>query len=195
MHPSVRVTATAAPAEQLAPIAVTVWTEDGSKVSRQARVTWRSVVELVGIGLEPADAALVAPMRLVSAGDGEPYIESVRPDDFSGSPLPDGDNSGGSAAWEAALATASELTVWAEVYWVDGKGNSFYLSIDRGPGSILGNQGALGGWIWVKGPTVQFGPGKHTLCVRAREEGARIRRLRLTSDPENTPGDTAPTQE
>ena len=70
---------------------------------------------------------------------------------------------------------------------MDDAGNSFSIAIDDEPEQILGNTGEIGPWIWIEGPRLRIAKGRHTIRVRTREDGSRIRSLRLTSTPADRP--------
>ena len=84
--------------------------------------------------------------------------------------------------WELDIPVAGDYVLWAEVHWEDAKGNSWYVSVDAGEPSVFGNDPRYQHWHWVQGGTYRLGKGAHTVQFRTREEGARVRRIRLTND-------------
>jgi hypothetical protein len=159
---------------------------DGTAHQRQTSFAIRSVNRLERRSLAVADATLHPPMVLVGKGP-KAYIGDPRPADFKGSPFPADGADGGHAVWTVDVPEETELTLWAEVKWLDEKGNSFHFRIDDQPETVLGNIGKVGPWIWVKGPTLRLAHGQHTLRVRSREEGAQLGGLWLTTLADDAP--------
>lgn len=159
---------------------------DGTAHQRSIPFSVRSVAGIDRRHLRVAEAEVQAPMHLVGAGESA-YVDDPRPEPFSGNPLPPDTDLGGKAVWTVTVAEARQFVLWAEVKWLDDKGNSFHFSLDGQPESALGNTGAMGAWIWVKGPTLDLAPGTHRLQVRTREEGAKLGGLWLTNLPDDAP--------
>ncbi len=101
------------------------------------------------------------------------YLSHRRPPNFTPRPLPADHRTGGYADFQFELPTAASVQVWIRALWLDGGGNSFWVSVDGGPESVIGNDEASG-WHWVKGPRYSLAAGRHTLRIHDRETGARL---------------------
>jgi hypothetical protein len=183
---SINVSCTTADLTGTADLSLAIAAANSKPERRQVTFDLRSVPVLERRRLLAEDAGIKAPMRLVGTGD-QAYVDAPRPADFKGDPLEKDGSDGGCAMWSVKATGASELTLWAEVKWMDQKGNSFYLSVDGQPETVLGNSGSVGPWTWVKGPTLQLAPGAHIIRVRTREEGAQLGSLWLTNVPDDAP--------
>ena len=160
--------------------------EGGAPVRRSASFALRSVAAVERRLLQVGEARIQPPMRRIESA-GQPFIDDPRPADFGGDPLPADQTRGGSATWTLNLLREGEFVLWAEVKWLDQKGNSFHLSVDGASETVLGNVGDVGPWTWVRGPTLSLSAGEHRIRVRTREEGAQLGGLWLTNLPEDTP--------
>ena len=89
----------------------------------------------------------------------------------------------GRATWTLEAPQTGKYTVMAQCWWEDDKGNSFYLSVDGAEPVVFGNTGEMRRWLWVTGPELTLTAGAHTISLIAREDGARVNRVRLTNAP------------
>jgi len=129
----------------------------------------RSVEKVVTLDLPVESGTVQAPVCLAS-DDGRTYA-----------PRPQDGVSGGWIDLSVVIPAAGEYQLSAEVYWLDEEGNSLFVSVDGGPESLLGNTGNLREWTLVAGPKYALTAGVHTVRVRTREDGARLRSVRLTN--------------
>jgi hypothetical protein len=182
-----RVTAKTAPAKAELELTVRLKPAHGEPVTRTLRLSLESVPKVARLRVTAAQADLTAPMVLAGTGD-QAYVHTPRGPDFVEKPRPNDGVSGGLARWTVEVPAEGEYTCWAEVQWLDEGGNSFSIRFDGGPEQLLGNTGAIGPWVWIEGPRVRLPAGKHTIQVRTREDGSRLRRFVLTSVPDDRPG-------
>ena len=85
--------------------------------------------------------------------------------------------------WKLSVPVAAEYTLLADCYWLDDKGNSFYAVVDDGEPAEFGNDSQMNRWHWVRGKTYDLAPGEHTVSLRSREDGSRVRGIILTNAP------------
>jgi hypothetical protein len=159
---------------------------EGAVVQRTIPFAVHSVAGIERRLLRITEAEVQAPMQVVGTGE-QAYVDDVRPTSFSGNPLKADGDAGGKCVWTVTLDEPRQFILWAEVKWLDDKGNSFHISIEGKPESVLGNTGAIGPWIWVKGPVLDLAAGTYRVVVRTREEGAKLGGIWLTDLPEDTP--------
>jgi len=174
------VSAPRAPAEGEVTIRVRMEADGAEPGLRRIPVRVRSVARLVRIEAHVSAARLTPPMAISGAG-ADAFAHTPRGPDFVAKPHPKDGAGGGCAAWTFDLPVAGRYTLAAEVMWLDGEGNSFYAAFDDEPEELLGNRGAMGRWIWVERAPVALTAGKHVLRIRTREDGARIRRVRVVN--------------
>ncbi|MHB8901701.1 MAG: glycoside hydrolase family 28 protein, partial [Thermoguttaceae bacterium] len=95
----------------------------------------------------------------------------------------------GTALCRFEVAEAGPYEIWAEAFAPSGESNSFFVSVDRSS-PALSDVDRLNQWTWVevqdreeesgsarKQVVFNLQPGVHTLEVRNRESGTKIRRL------------------
>ncbi len=77
--------------------------------------------------------------------------------------------------------------LWFRVHWNDDAlvgracSNSFFLRINDGPASILGEDGTYGHWHWIPyRKPYKFMAGEHSLTIENREDGARLDQILIT---------------
>jgi len=177
---SVVVSATSAPASGTVFITVRANATDGTGTTRRLAVPVRSVEKVVTLDLPVESGTVQAPVCLAS-DDGRTYAHAPRGADFVAAPRPQDGVSGGWIDLSVVIPAAGEYQLSAEVYWLDEEGNSLFVSVDGGPESLLGNTGNLREWTRVAGPKYALTAGVHTVRVRTREDGARLRSVRLTN--------------
>lgn len=96
----------------------------------------------------------------------------------------------GAALCRFNVSTAGEYEIWVLAFGDSGETDSFYASVDRGPFS-LSDLVALNRWSWIpvrhrsdeqtRTKTIfRLESGDHTLQIRNRESGTRIRTLVVT---------------
>jgi len=154
----------------------------GVTARREAILRVDVVEGLVRIDAGADRARLTLPMVL-DASEPTPYAHTPRDESFLPQPRPQDGKAGGYATWTLEVPTKGRYTLWAQVYWLDAEGNSLFASIGSGEEAVFGNSGDMMEWIWVKGATVPLEAGPHTVRIRTREDGARVRTVRLTNRP------------
>jgi hypothetical protein len=182
----VRIRCGKAPATGRADIAVRLSAAGCEPVERAFSVALCAVAGVHRIELGGGDVVVTPPVTVVREG-GTVVVDTPRPADFSGSPLAMDSAGRGSAMWEFEVEEPGTYTLWADVCWIDAKGNSFYVQVDDGPEQVLGNSGDMQRWIWVAGPATELAAGTHRIVVRTREEGSRLRGLWLSSSSADRP--------
>ncbi|MDH7570109.1 MAG: hypothetical protein QHJ73_11045 [Armatimonadota bacterium] len=80
---------------------------------------------------------------------------------------------------------------YARAWWLDGCGNSFYITFDDGPRMTI-SDGQYKSWHWVRGPKVRLEAGTHTLKFANSEDGARLDQVFLTCDVDPRTGESVP---
>jgi hypothetical protein len=144
--------------------------------------------------------AVTAPMRIVGAPgtavsadlakvlEGASGGQAIEVPEGAGKPP----EVGGDASFTFAVQKGGTYTLWCRVWWMDGCGNSFTLSIDDGPAFAFGGDGVYKKWHWVKGPAkpvIQLTPGTHTLKVANREDGVMLDQVLLVQERRYVPVD------
>lgn len=132
---------------------------------------------------EAEDGKITAPVTLFKATDcsGGGAIEvkeGVNPVVKEGEPMP---KLSGDVVLTLNVAQAGTYQLYARCWWMDGCGNSFYLTFDGNDRMTL-SDGDYKRWHWVRGPRVHLTAGKHTLKIANAEDGARMDQIFLTSD-------------
>ncbi|MEA3401696.1 MAG: hypothetical protein U9R79_10690, partial [Armatimonadota bacterium] len=125
------------------------------------------------------DATLTDPFTISREGD-EAWIGVPRDVRFNPDPwAPDDD--AGSITWTLSVPEPGEYTILGHCWWLDAKGNSFYVSIDGREPVEFGNDEEMERWKWVTGPRLRLEAGQHTVTFLSREDGARISRVTLSN--------------
>ena len=145
-------------------------------------LTVRAIERLVRIELTADKAVLSGPMVLDTSGE-TPYLHTPRTPEFVAEPRPQTGEAGGHATFVVDVPAEGEYGLEADVFWVDGEGNSFYISIDGEPDRAFGNSGDMICWTRIADSPVELTQGKHTIRIRTREDGARLSRLILHNTP------------
>ncbi len=142
----------------------------------------RAIKELVRKTLGVEQAQLTSPFVL-SEEDGKKYAHVPREARFNPDPWAVQDEAG-AVTWQVTLPTRGEYSLLADCYWLDDKGNSFYAAVDDGKPTEFGNDSRLEQWHSVRGEAYQLEAGTHTISLRSREDGARVRAITLTNMPQ-----------
>ena len=131
---------------------------------------------------EAEDATrLEAPFERIEERDGSngACVGTIRPADFTPSPVAAGSDEHGAAIFEFELTEAGNYRLSARVWWIDRGGNSLWARLDDGEDLVLGNDENMLTWQWIAGPAWELQPGRHTLRIGEREVGARLDRVYL----------------
>ena len=93
----------------------------------------------------------------------------------------------GAAVYKFTVKTPGTYRVWGRRFWEDGCGNSFTLVVN-GRQAVFGQDGSYDRWQWTL-CTVSFDlpSGENTLEVLNREDGVRLDKLILTTNPNFVP--------
>jgi hypothetical protein len=102
------------------------------------------------------------PMKLDSAGS-TTFIATPLSTEPKSTPIDK--ELGGIAKFNFKVDKAGSYTTYANVFWSDGKSNSFWLKTDSAPYSRLGNFGKENEWTIVKGTEFQLSTGQHSLTI------------------------------
>ncbi len=136
---------------------------------------------------EAEDALVAAPMTVkqdVQASGGQYVSTSIT--SYAPDPVLTGANS-----FIINIPAAGEYFLWARVMGVDGRHNSFWVSLDGGTNAMFEIQpnGDLWEWVWQRGPVQPYAlsAGLHTLRFSGREADARLDKIVLTDNPNFDP--------
>lgn len=139
-----------------------------------------------------------APMRLVKLNDKE-AVKPAKPiadaADETYLEIPQGAGKPPEVNGDASLAftidTKGTYYLWARVWWMDGCGNSFGMSIDGGKEFILGQDATYKKWHWVKIKArlsqLNLDAGEHVLKISNREDGVAINQILFTRNKRYVP--------
>ncbi len=107
------------------------------------------------------------------------------------------DPAAGAASFAITIETPGQYYLWARVMGLDGRQNSFWVSVDGGADAILEVQqnGNRWEWLWQRVSTAPYAltAGVHILRFGGREPNSRLDRLILTDDPNFHPDYAATT--
>jgi hypothetical protein len=139
-------------------------------------------MRLVEIAKPPADAK-TSPVAGASGGK---YLE-----------VPEGAGKppavGGDATFTFETAEAGTYFLWCRVWWPDGCGNSFSISIDGAPEFTFGEDATYKSWHWVKAPPklkqLELAKGIHAMRIANREDGAILDQILLVKEKRYVPVD------
>ncbi|HYF62086.1 MAG TPA: malectin domain-containing carbohydrate-binding protein, partial [Herpetosiphonaceae bacterium] len=100
------------------------------------------------------------------------------------------------------FATGGTYYVWARAWASDGSANSLHAGLDgaASPGADRLSSATFGAWAWFRttldGTDAQLtvGAGAHALNIWMREDGLRLDRVLLTTDPNYIPSGAGPAQ-
>ena len=107
----------------------------------------------------------------------------------------------GLASWSLDVKNAGTYLLWGRVNTATPEDDSFFVSANKGPFKPKGAKGKIlvprtdwhvgqtkGHWSWVRFPVeLKLPSGSAVLNVHVREDGAKLDRLFLTSDPLQEP--------
>lgn len=89
------------------------------------------------------------------------------------------------------IPSAGNYYLWARVMGLDGRHNSFWLSLDGGADAMIEIQpnGDRWEWVWQRGPVQPYAlsVGLHTLRFSGREADARLDKIALSDNPNFDP--------
>lgn len=146
---------------------------------RRYRVTIVGVPHLVRVERSAAAGQLQAPFALQA----DKSAAAARDASFTGNPRAVGERAGW-ISWEVDLPVAGNYLLSADCYWLDDKGNSFFVQVDDGPELTFGNDGEMGRWHAVATPEpLALAAGKHTVRLLNREDGGKVRGITLVNTP------------
>ena len=141
---------------------------------------------------------LTAPMRVVDAENPPAQAKAKPVAGASGNKyieIPEGAGKPpdvlGDATFTFTIKKEGTYYLWARVYWPDGCGNSFGMSIDGAKAFTFGQDGTEKRWHWVQAPKrlkqLELEAGKHTLQVSNREDGAIVDQILLVNHKRYVP--------
>lgn len=93
----------------------------------------------------------------------------------------------GNAVFKINVPRAGIYRLWARTHWHDECGNSFFVVVDGGQPSWIGEDGTVQKWHWVKGKSYTLSAGVHTIKFQNREDGAKLDQFLLTTDTRYVP--------
>jgi beta-lactamase regulating signal transducer with metallopeptidase domain len=143
--------------------------------------------------LSPADATLRPPMTRQTDSSSTAARAWVGVPDGPGNDAPEGGP--GAATWTVSVPEAGDYVLWGEVQAPVENDNSFYVSVDGGEETAWHTPApgkTTDAWTWDPvsrldadahtDPVVfSLSAGRHRIRVRNREDGTRLRRLRITN--------------
>lgn len=139
---------------------------------------------------EAEHALVAAPMTVkqdVEASEGQYVSTSIT--SYAPDPVLTGSNN-----FIINIPAAGDYFLWARVMGVDGRHNSFWVSLDGGTDAMFEIQpnGDVWEWVWQRGPVQPYAlsAGLHTLRFSGREADARLDKIVLTDNPNFDPAFT-----
>lgn len=157
------------------------------------------------VWIEAEEGIARAPMEVRSDLDASSGAYVAVPDG-RGNDAPDGGP--GAMSYALEVSYSGEYVIWGRVIGGRGNDNSLYISMDSGAEvrwDIADERGELvRTWKWIPvgagGATpgraepmrFRLSAGSHTLRIRNREDGTRLDRLLITSDPSHVPAGRGP---
>ncbi len=93
----------------------------------------------------------------------------------------------GEAVYEFEIAQRGRYRFWGRAWWPNSCGNSFTWILNDDNPFVFGRGGTYEHWHWVHGMMVTLQPGRHTLRVLNREDGARLDQILITRNPRFVP--------
>lgn len=88
----------------------------------------------------------------------------------------------GTLKFEFKVTRQAKYFIFAKVNCPTADDDSFWLKIDEGK-FAMANGLRTSGWEWVKLDAMELKPGKHTLAMTYREDGAAIDKITITTYP------------
>ncbi|WP_431900317.1 glycosyl hydrolase family 28 protein [Nonomuraea sp. bgisy101] len=139
---------------------------------------------------EAESGTVTAPMQTLQdpAASGGSYV-SVAPGNNSQTAAPPT----GHATLTFAVPDPGTFTVWARVITPTTSDDSFWVRSDGGSWTSWNGIPLGSAWHWARLPvTYDLNAGTHTVTFAYREDGARLDRVAISSDPAFTPSDGPP---
>ncbi|MEV2271277.1 glycosyl hydrolase family 28 protein [Nonomuraea africana] len=139
---------------------------------------------------EAESGTVTAPMQILldPAASGGSYV-SVAPGNNSQTAAP----STGHATLTFAVPDPGAFKVWARVIAATSGDDSFWVRSDGGTWTNWNGIPLGTSWHWAQLPvTYELSAGTHTVTFAYREDGARLDRVAISSDPAFTPSDGPP---
>ncbi len=135
---------------------------------------------------EAEDATSIeAPVRIWD-GDEDPADQKVAAEASGGKfiEIPEGAGDppdvAGEAVYEFEITQPGRYRFWGRAWWPNSCGNSFIWILNDDNPFVFGRDGTYESWHWVRGMLVTLHPGRHTLRVLNREDGARLDQILIT---------------
>ncbi len=135
---------------------------------------------------EAEDAiSIEAPVRIWDGGE-DPADRKVAAEASGGKfiEIPEGAGDppdvAGEAVYEFEITQPGRYRFWGRVWWPNSCGNSFTWILNDDNPFVFGRGGTYESWHWVRGMLVTLQPGRHTLRVLNREDGARLDQILIT---------------
>jgi hypothetical protein len=94
--------------------------------------------------------------------------------------------SGGSATYRFQTAKTGDYRIWGLALAGGDRSDSFFVGVDSGR-YVRWDVARAREWSWNVAATVFLTAGTHTLRILNREDGAKLDRILITSDPNYTP--------
>ena len=138
----------------------------------------RARVESAQIDLPAASASHEAPMTLSRGEDGVEYLVVPNRQPLkSGNTLEPG--TGAKASFEFEVTEGGLYNLFALINAPTIEDDSWFVKMDLGPWKPW-NDNATRGWEWRRQGTYDLRPGRHTITIANREDGAMLSAIRLT---------------
>ena len=144
------------------------------------------------IWIEPEQGAITAPLEIHRdpGASGGSYVTAA-----TGSNARKDVPVSGRTTLRFQVRHAGAFKLWGRLIAPTRADDSFWLQVDDGPWIQWNDIPAGAGWHWAelfddrasKVPTFDLAAGSHTLTVAYREDGAKLDRLLVTSDPTFSP--------
>ena len=142
--------------------------------------------------IEADNGYLQAPMELVSDVDASSGMSIWVPNGQGSVYNPSQD--AGYAEYDFEVPEAGNYVIWGRVLAVNGRADSFFISMDSGDFALWDTQQA-GSYVWDQvnnrgdsDPVVYYlVAGAHTLTIKQREDGTIIDRILITNDMDYVP--------
>jgi hypothetical protein len=144
------------------------------------------------VWIEPEQGAITAPLEIHRdpGASGGSYVTAA-----TGSNARKDVPASGRTTLQFQVRHAGAFKLWGRLIAPTRADDSFWLQVDDGPWIQWNDIPAGAGWHWAelvddrasRAPTFDLAAGSHTLTVAYREDGAKLDRLLVTSDPAFSP--------